>query len=136
MSKLNLAAVSLVAAIPGGILAFFSIYAFLNYSERMQTMMQVVNGVTLLMAVVLVLTPVVIMLRKGKGVPADKKKASVPEAVAAGGASESIDDDPFELDAAESDDALDGDLGGDAFDDSALDMTDEEADLFEFDDEK
>ena len=139
MSKLNLAAVSLVAAIPAGVLAFFSIYAFLNYAEEMQTMMQVVNGITLLAAVILILVPFVIMLKKGKGDTADKKKdksAPVPEAVAAGGAAGDIDADPFELEAAGSDDALSGDLDAESFDDDALAPTEEEADLFEFDDEK
>jgi hypothetical protein len=127
VNKKSLAAVSLVGAIPAGVLAFYCIHAFLTYSERMHWLMQVVNGITLLMAVILILTPVVIMLRKGKeGGAAARKGAEVAAPVAAGSSGE-IDADPFELDEA---------MGDEAQDEFDVEATDEEADLFEFDDEK
>lgn len=128
MNKKTLAGVSLVAAVPAGLLAYFCIHAFLSYTDKMQTMMQVVNGITLLMAVILILTPIVIMLRKGKATEgAAKKEAAVPAAVAAGSDGGEVDADPFDLEAA-------GDeLEADAFDDDAVQDDD---DMFSFDDEK
>lgn len=128
MTKTNYALMSLIAAVPAGVLAFYCIYAFISYSERMKVMMQVVNGFTLLLAVIVLLMPVVIMLKKGKPEVAAEGVGGA-SAVATGGAAvaaDEIDADPFSLEEAGDDEAFDDDLPATA----------EEADLFEFDDEK
>lgn len=62
MTKGNLIATSFVGAIPAGALAFFSIKAFIDFTEKMPTALQAVNGVTVLVSVLMALSPIAILI--------------------------------------------------------------------------
>lgn len=157
MNRISLALTSLVAAIPGGFMAYLCIKAFLSYTENMPTMLSVVNGVTLLVCVLLALLPFAILLFiKGK-----PKEVAVAGADAANGAAEvagtksgsapmkgrSDDDDAIEMDEMDemnddelADDDMEEDVADDAFGDDATisEATADDAgsdDAFEFDDD-
>lgn len=62
MTKAALMGTSLVAAIPGGFLAYLTIRAFVYHAEKMATMLQVVTGTTLVFSVLMALSPFAILL--------------------------------------------------------------------------
>lgn len=62
MTKAALMGTSLVAAIPGGFLAYLTIRAFVYHAEKMATMLQVVTGTTLVFSVLMALAPFAILL--------------------------------------------------------------------------
>ncbi len=62
VTKNGLIGTSFVAAIPAGVMAYFSVMAFLNYATDMPTMLQVVNGTALLFCALMTLSPIAILL--------------------------------------------------------------------------
>jgi hypothetical protein len=62
VTKTALMGTSLVAAIPGGFLAYLTICAFVYHAEKMATMLQVVTGTTLVFSVLMALSPFAILL--------------------------------------------------------------------------
>lgn len=62
MTKAALMGTSLVAAIPGGFLAYLTIRAFVYHAEKIATMLQVVTGTTLVFSVLMALAPFAILL--------------------------------------------------------------------------
>ena len=75
MSRMALAALSLIAAIPAGILAAVGIMAFLTHTEHMQPLVMVVTGGATAMGVLLALTPIIILVGKRQSQPAAAKVA-------------------------------------------------------------
>lgn len=87
MSRMALAATSLVAAIPAGILAFLAIMALLSSAGDMGTLLLAVTGGATLSGILVALMPAAILVGKRK--PAEKpaakaKKADSEEADASG----------------------------------------------------
>lgn len=128
MGRTSLAATSLVAAVPAGVLAYVTIMAFVNYADAMPTMMLVVNGAAVTIAVLLAITPVAILVGK-RG---EKQEKETPAAEAT--------EDGEESDAAESAahtaEVVTDDLdGGELSDEMDLDelAVAAETDSFEFD---
>jgi hypothetical protein len=78
-----LAATSLVAAIPAGIMAALGIMAFLTHTENMKPMVMVVTGGATAMGVLLALTPIIILVGKRQSKPV-AAKAAKSELVPAG----------------------------------------------------
>lgn len=78
MSKLALAGVALVAAIPGGILGWILLSGFLNHIDKMPMALQAVSGLTLLICAGLVLLPPGVLVLGPKG-PAGAKKEKAKE---------------------------------------------------------
>ncbi|MEZ6055738.1 MAG: hypothetical protein R3C01_03445 [Planctomycetaceae bacterium] len=160
MTRNSLALTSLVAAIPGGFMAYLLIMAFLSNPEKMPTMLNVVNGVALLVSVLLALGPIAILLFI-RVKPSNEETAEAvgagtgAAAIAAGGvgAAAAADwgnaDEPFEMDddndpfaSADGDDDVeaaafeDDDFGADddfGGDDLSAEAADDDA--FEFDDD-
>jgi len=62
VGRYALAAMSLAAAIPAAILAYWSIMAWVHFAEHMSIMMKVVNGVLTPVSVLMTLMPVIIMV--------------------------------------------------------------------------
>ena len=112
MSKLQLPLISLVAAIPGGFLAYLLVMAFLNHAESMPT--------TLLMSGVLVLMPLGALIFGPKG-GAKKKGKDLEEA-------ESFDEDDEEL-VSDSAAELSGEFEEEDFDEADDDMFESAGDL-------
>ncbi|QDV51986.1 hypothetical protein [Gimesia fumaroli] len=113
MSKLQLPLMSLVAAIPGGLLTYLLVMAFLNHAEAMSTTLLGVAGLTLLLSGFLTILPVGALIFGPKG--ASKKK------------SKSKDEPELEADEEDEDDFVS---------DSAAELSDEFAeDEFEEDDD-
>ena len=138
MTRGNLIATSFVGAIPAGALAFLTIKAFLDHSEKMAGMLQAVTGVTVLFSVLMALSPLAILIfMRGPAKPDAAPvaaSAAIPAAVAAE-ASESelaaFDDDEVAADSASTDEGEDMSLSG--FDESAPSTAGSD-DNFEFDD--
>ena len=80
MTKAALMGTSLVAAIPGGFLAYLTIRAFVYHAEKMATMLQVVTGTTLVFSVLMALSPFAILLfvRTASAAAATEAKAASP----------------------------------------------------------
>ena len=80
MSKLSLAGVSLVAAIPAGLLAWLLVDGFLNHFDKMPIALQGVAGLTLLVCALAVLLPPGVLVfgpkAAGTAAPASAKSAS------------------------------------------------------------
>lgn len=79
VTKMQTAAASLVAAVPGGILAALSVMLFLSYSENMPMMLKVLVGATALtVSFGIVLMPIGIAVLAGKAdaKPVEKKGAA------------------------------------------------------------
>ena len=74
MSKLGLASVSLIAAIPGGILTALLVMTFLKNSENLSGMMWAVSVPTLLTSVLVAVLPVGVLLFGPKTDAPDKAK--------------------------------------------------------------
>jgi hypothetical protein len=87
MTRTQTAAVSLVAAIPAGILAALLVMAFLNYSGNLKMMTQLLVGGTLLATTAVVLMPFGVLVFSGK------KSAAAP---AKGKAAKAADDEDEE----------------------------------------
>ncbi len=85
MQKNQLAATSLVAAIPAGILAVLLIMGFLRSTDRMTGVLIGVNAVALLMAILVALMPAAVMIFYGRERTEKKPKedAGVSAAAAA-----------------------------------------------------
>ncbi|MFV0445483.1 MAG: hypothetical protein ACK5Q5_18035 [Planctomycetaceae bacterium] len=141
MTKGNLIATSLVGAIPAGALAYFSIMAFLHYSENMATMLQVVNGVTVLVSVLMAMSPIAILIFvRSPSATAEKppvgaaSSAALP--VAAAVAEEGSEMEVAQLDefGSGSAETADEDLSLSGFDDSFPSTSGLSDDEFEFDD--
>ncbi len=100
MTKNALAASSLVAAIPAGVMAYLGVMAFLEYPEKMGLMLQIVTGTILLFSVLLVLMPFGVLLFAKK--PASDEAAAgdgtgePAETVAAPVAAGAAEGDPTE----------------------------------------
>jgi len=75
VSRMALAAVSLVAAIPAGIMAALGIMAFLSHTEHMNTILMATTGAATAMGVLIALSPVVILVGKRRTAPAAVKAA-------------------------------------------------------------
>ena len=82
MTKSQTALTSLVAAVPGGFLAYLLVMAFLGHADQMGGMLNGVVGVALLCSIAAALTPVGIMLFGGPRTakPKAKKKADDDDA--------------------------------------------------------
>lgn len=128
MSKLSLCLVSLIAAIPGGILAALLVKVFLDYGGGPSPAYQGLAGVVLLISAMMTLMPIGILLFGGR-------KQDAAPAVTRQGAAESADDlesaDEFE-ELGSADDLESADEFGDEFS-SEDDLVAE--DSSEFDDE-
>jgi hypothetical protein len=74
MGKMSFAVTSLVAAIPGGILCYLLVMAFVSHAANLQLMSQIFIGLTLLCAATVALLPVGILIFGGR--PAAKKSAA------------------------------------------------------------
>ena len=111
MTKTQTMLMSLVAAVPAGILAFLLVMAFLGSGDKMAGLMPVVVGVTLLCAVLTALMPVGILLFGGpktaKAPTPGKERPSQQK---------TVEDAPVDEDG--------DDLGG-SFDDDDSDLSDE-----------
>ena len=62
VSKLNLFFVSLVAAVPGGVLSYFLVTNFLTRADQMESMLQIVSAVTLALSALVTLLPFGILI--------------------------------------------------------------------------
>lgn len=82
MTKTALMGTSLVAAIPGGFLAYLTICAFVYHAEKMATMLQVVTGTTLVFSVLMALSPFAILLFVRTAIAAEgpTEAAATPQA--------------------------------------------------------
>lgn len=78
MTKNELCLTSLVAAIPGAILAVLMIFAFINYAGGPTLGFRLISGLLLLIGAFLGLMPVGIFLRGGPQAAKPKKKDVVP----------------------------------------------------------
>ena len=75
VSKTNLALSSLIAAIPGGFLAYLLVMAFLHHIGDMPMMLQVLVGLALVGCVVATLSPVgILVFVGGDGATKPKKE--------------------------------------------------------------
>lgn len=98
MGKIGLASVSLISAIPGGILSFLLVLAVMNHLAGMPTAMKGAAIVVLLVAALMTLFPLyLLILYRGRKVvlAKDKPSAFAPVAAAVGGgalAEEFLDD--------------------------------------------
>ncbi len=139
MSRLALAAVSLVAAIPAAWLAVVAILAFVNHTENMGTIILIVNGAATAIGVLVALTPIIILVGKRRG-PKEKVEA---EPVEVGAASGSTGAQTAEIIPDEMPEAIsEGELAAaepaetDAFEFNADEFEDADSgETFEFDDE-
>jgi hypothetical protein len=89
VSRKALAAVSLVAAIPGGVMAYFAIMGLLTSAGDMPTLVLGITGAATAMGVLIALLPIVILVgkRKTQAAPAKAAKAEkVKEPAAVAGA--------------------------------------------------
>jgi len=120
MTRTQTAAVSLVAAIPAGILAALLAMAFLNHAENLRLMTQVLVGATLLLTVVVALMPFAVLVFGGK------KKAAAA-ATGKKGAKAAAGDDDAEMTSGEyaADPEADEDTETVVFDGEASQLTDE-----------
>ena len=75
MTKSALAATSLIAAVPGGFLAFLTVKAFLDHADKMGGMLQVVTGTTLLVSGLMALSPAAILLFSKRAPKAEEAAA-------------------------------------------------------------
>lgn len=116
MSKLQLPLISLIAAIPGGFLAYLLVMAFLNHAESMSTMLLAVAGTTLLMSAVLVLMPIGALIFGPKG--GAKKKGKDTAAADSFDEDEAGDDELVSDSAAELSGEFEDDELGDDFDET------------------
>lgn len=80
MNKVETSLVSLVAAVPGGLLAYGMVMSFLNFASTSPLSFRIVAGITLVTAVLMALLPLAILVYGGP-----KKVKEVPEAGAATG---------------------------------------------------
>lgn len=80
MSKWNLIAVSIVAAVPGAFLAYLMVSAFLSGADSMSGIMMALVGITLATSATVALTPVGIAVFGGK----QPAVAEEPETASAG----------------------------------------------------
>lgn len=138
MTKGNLIATSLVGAVPAGVLAYFSIMAFVSYTEKMATMLQVVNGVTVLVSVLMALSPIAILIfMRGPAQPeaaaAGAATAAVPTAAAAASNDELAAESADEI-ASASAGTDDDDLSLSGFEEAPDPTSEASDDGFEFDD--
>jgi hypothetical protein len=88
VTKTATAATSLVAALPAAFLAYLGVMAFLQHADAMPMMLQVVTGLTLLIAVLMFLSPfaVLLFMRGAKAAPEAEvgaATAATPAAAAA-----------------------------------------------------
>jgi len=67
VNKLSLAAVSLVAAIPGGVLAVLMALVFLRHAEHMKTNLLILAGLTLAVSALVTVMPLGILIFGSKG---------------------------------------------------------------------
>lgn len=74
MGKVSFALTSLVAAIPGGILCYLLVMAFVSHAANLQLMSQIFVGLSLLCAGTVALMPVGILIFGGR--PAGKKTSA------------------------------------------------------------
>lgn len=92
MSKLSLAGVSLVAAVPAGLVAWLLVDGFLNHFDKMPMALQAVSGLTLLVCALAVLLPPGVLVFGPKAAaagvekPASRKKGNAGEEEAGGDA--------------------------------------------------
>lgn len=89
VSRFALAAVSLVAAIPAGIMAFLAIMAFLRYTENMSTLPMgglflAVMGCIAALGVLVALSPIVILVGRRRAQQPAQAVAAGPESAEAG----------------------------------------------------
>ncbi len=154
MDKKNVAAMSLIAAIPAAIMLAIAVLAFLQHADTMPGLLQVVTGLVLLICAFLALAPLGIFLQipflrmgyttgpsiakpkkeKAAGLSRKEKKAAAQAEKAAAKAAKkgtAVSDNEAE----DLDDELAIDESGE-FDEagSSADLTDEASDEFEFDD--
>lgn len=80
---MTLAGVSLIAAIPGLVVAGLMVSAFLNYAGQASNMLLAVVGITMLTAAALALMPVGIIVFSGKAGKASKKAAGSSDEIPA-----------------------------------------------------
>lgn len=110
MTKSALAATSLVAAVPGGFMAYLAVMAFMNHMAAMPVLLQAVVGATLLCSAMMALSPLGILLFS-KGAP--KAAKAEKNADSSGIATVPARDSDAALDADELGD-LEGDEGFEA----------------------
>ena len=142
MSKGALTLTSLVAAIPGGFLTYLTIMAFINYTDKMVTMLQVVTGVTLVISLLMALAPFAILLfvrtpvsaAAAQPARAPVSAAAVPAAATASAAGAVADEFEAEEEL-ESADAFSDDDGLDDFG-SADEVSDDSTGEFSLDDDE
>lgn len=73
MSKLNLMLLSLVAAVPGGVLAYLMVAAFLTRSGDMTGTFQILAGLTLVVSALVAVVPIGILLFSKKEPKAEEE---------------------------------------------------------------
>lgn len=116
MTKSSSALMSLMAAIPGALLAFLLVMAFLSHADKMGGTLNAVVGVALLASIATALMPVGILLFGGPKGPAKPKAAKPPkpkkEKKRKGepAADEELDDDAASLADADSSELVDDEL--------------------------
>ena len=79
MNKLSLAAVSLVAAIPAGVLAVLMTLAFLRHAEHMKTSLLVLAGLTLAISALVTVMPLGILIFGSKEKQKSKADQATPD---------------------------------------------------------
>tara|TARA_R100001132_G_C3275139_1_gene97802 strand:- start:3307 stop:3810 length:504 start_codon:yes stop_codon:yes gene_type:complete len=129
VSKLQLPLISLIAAIPGGFLAYLLVMAFLNHAESMSTMLLAVAGTTLLMSAVLVLMPIGALIFGPKGGAKKKAKGKDSEAADSFDEDEAGDEELVSDSAAELSGEFEDDELGDDFDETDDDSFESAGDL-------
>lgn len=126
MTKSNLFASSLVASIPGSILAYFCVMAFLNYGGGSTILLKVTTGLMLVVGLSLPVMSVAILLSGRGGAPSAKKEKPAKEDKKSKAKGKKAEDEEVAVDA-EADDAevatgdlvIEDDIGDDVFDDAA-----------------
>jgi len=129
VNKLSLAAVSLVAAVPGGVLAVLMALVFLRHAEHMKTSMLVLAGLTLAVSSLVTVMPLGILIFGSKGKPKLKADKGKPD----DGDGDDSEDDQEQDSLGESDElepsASDADIELAEEDDEDLEMADDDDDF-------
>ena len=134
MTKTNLALVLLVAAVPGALLLFVLVMAFLSYSENMSGALMGIAGLTLLLSGGAAALPVVAVMTGPRAPKAEPEGEAVAEA-----GSEAPQSEEYIVDEAQSTEVQafePGELEEEEPPSGEMDVADTDQDIFEVEDEE
>lgn len=99
VTKMQASLMSLVAAVPGGLLAYGMVMSFLQYSERSPLSFKVISGISLVLGLLLALLPLAILAFAGpKAVKEPAKKADGESVAVSAVKSDSVPEEFVETD--------------------------------------